>query len=245
MIDPYDHIEEYLAGDLNGQQLTLFEKALKNDAELQALVANYSTVKNISDGLLESELIAEVTKVSHSLSNENVQPQVDHKVNKRTRIKWLVVALGAIVMALLAAYIARTYFPDSGSGDPDQLMAEVYKEPIWPAKRGSDSDEFLALGVQAFNSGEEAKAIAYLTDSVSQSMVGSYWLAELYLKEKQYEQSLKYLPTKSTNSLYQNRISYLRMINNIGLGNMEEAAKIYPQLSQDYKDLVPKHTFSK
>lgn len=243
-MDAYDHIEDYLAGKLNAEHQAAFEHALSTDAELESLVANFATITKVSEAVLEEKLLAEVRKVSDSKPEEQ-SITIHKKIKEKPQVKnWLRLSLLAIAIIVAAYYFTQNTESRPESKDEQLLIAQIYREPLWPTRRGVDSKDFLALGVQAFNKDDELAAIAYLTDSVANSAEGKYWLAELFLKDEQYEKSMDFLPSSIEGSLYGNRLIYLKVLNLIGQGKMKEAKGIYQKLSPDYKNLFPKDIFS-
>jgi hypothetical protein len=68
MMDAYEHIEDYIKGRLSDSDKMAFDSALSHDKELQLLVDNYQEISNVSEGLLELELLSEVKEVGQTIS---------------------------------------------------------------------------------------------------------------------------------------------------------------------------------
>lgn len=67
-MDPYEHIDDYLKGRLSDTDKLAFESTLSHDKELRSLVDNYKEITNVSEGLLELELLNEVKEVRQTLN---------------------------------------------------------------------------------------------------------------------------------------------------------------------------------
>ncbi len=66
-MDAYEHIGDYTKGRLSDTDKLTFDSVLSHDKELQLLVDNYQQISNVSEGLLEIELLGEVKEVGHTL----------------------------------------------------------------------------------------------------------------------------------------------------------------------------------
>lgn len=237
-MDAYDHIEEYLSGNLSGEKLEDFEAAMRNDAEFKSVVENYDQIHTVSDGLLEGELLDEVEGVSRSLDSQEHKGE-DAKWNDRSKVsiwRWVLIGI-AILTALLFIYNKLDSANEKLS--PALYIAESYRPPLWPAARGESDNDFAALGIQAFENGEKELGMSYLIDSLDQKMLGRYWLSELNLKYGNYREALDYVPTFEKTDLHYHRANYVKVLALVGIGDIEEVSKVLPLLTTEYKSLLP------
>jgi len=194
MIDPYDHIHDYLNGSLNKEQTAIFEVALKEDATLRAAIEHADVLTDVTDALIEEEVETAIAALEPS---EEERPGYG-------RI-WIFI-IGALIAALAVWYFTRGNVPSATS---EMLYAEVYTEPAWPITR-SDNRDTLQKIISDYFAGDmvtSKNALQRLDHPDAQ-----YWLSELYLKEQKPDSTLLYIPTVFSDNVRRDRVLFLEIL---------------------------------
>lgn len=203
-MNAYDYIDDYKAGLLSGNALDEFETAMASDEKLRRLVEQYDEIKSVSEGVLELQLLNELTGIQ--------QDFVEPEKKKKTRTDYMMLATILLCLAAAACYL---FFYYSGQKKEEPLLfADVYHEPIWPvtksiAKERNDK-HYIAKASATYLSGDFVVAKTILLDSVQDQAMAHYWLAEMYMAEQEFDSVLVYLPEPTEIKNKGNRISTLR-----------------------------------
>ena len=72
MEDYYAHIDDYMNGLLEGEELRLFEAEMKRNPSLKKAVENYEPAKQISEGLLEIDMLETLKGLKDSDRNQDL-----------------------------------------------------------------------------------------------------------------------------------------------------------------------------
>lgn len=227
----YEHIEEYLEGQLSGKALEAFESAIAEDEGLRHAVDNYPEAKSLAKGLLEID-------VMESIKGLNIDTGSSTSEESKKDIGWPMWVLGALVLIGLGMSLWRFMkeTPTIVETDTEILYAQLYEEPMWPIER-SGNTSFESKGAEAYLNGDIESAEVYLIDSIENKELGKYWLVEMYLKEGQLEKASKALASiKGNSNISENRLVYLKIMLELKKGDLEEARKNINNLNQsDYK----------
>ena len=205
-MNAYEHIDAYKAGKITGEMLREFEELLAKDTELQQLVANYDDIKTISEGLLETKLLDEVSSIAGEKSYGGHR---NTKFGKGEIHQIFYILAGLIVAAFLLFYLK----PAGDKNDEPAIMAleEVYKEPIWPVSRTGDED-YISKAASKYLAGDLPTAKLILLDSVADQTLAQYWLAEMYLKERELDSVRIYLPQIDHMPVKKKRIEFIQSL---------------------------------
>lgn len=197
-MNAHDHIDDYMAGLLSGEDLIEFEAAVASDEQLRRLVENYDEIKSVSEGVLELQLLNEVTAI-----------QPDNKTIKQPRSnnRYFLLAAAFLLLAAVAYY----FFSEKNKIQEEPvLFADVYREPIWPVTKSvapeRDDKHYIAKASATYLAGDLTSAKIILLDSVQDAELGHYWLAEMYMAEQAFDSVLVYLPEASVLEHKSNRI---------------------------------------
>ena len=221
----FDHIDDYMAGALPEDIRQQFESALKTDEELKHLVDNYDQLKHISDGLMEAQLLDEITRVAPNPRNTKFGNGESHPMF------YLFAAL------LIGAFLTYYYFnPVNSDVDTEESIEmafnDAYQEPIWPVSRTSERD-MIGQAASAYLAGDLSKAKTILIDSVDNAQLGQYWLAEMYLKELEPDSALVYVPDFSKNHQKYNRAIAVKAYSYLLKGDRDQAKIWVDKLPED------------
>ena len=205
----YETIEKYLGGELSGEDLVAFEAELAADPELKSLVENYDSVKTLSSGILEMELLQEVKNVTENKSA--AQPLKENYTK-------LYLVIGAIA-ALLAIMFFINKNSDTGAdpipeSDTRDILIAYYDAPvdesIVRSANPMDLEDF-ALAKSLFNKNQFIEAIALLEKNIKGIDINALsvdqkdlhrqkkiWLAHSYFLAKDYDKAQKLFEESET-----------------------------------------------
>jgi len=208
-MDVYEHIDDYIKGRLTSADKLAFESALSHDKELQSLVDNYQEISNVSEGLLELELLGEIKEVGQTVSFGD---------------KWKIWKI--LVPILLLSAIA--YFAFQAGRNAKQLekqkvyFAANYERPDNPdTVRSADLNTLDDLGkaiyyfeLNDFDAAEKVlKDIIQSSTDESELSDAHYWLGHVYLNKMEWEKAkTQFLLSKRNESKryinFINRVDY-------------------------------------
>ena len=134
-------IRKYVTGELSDAQRREFEQRLASDPELKFLVDNFPAISDISDTLIEDDLLNVMQAEERSASSPT---------GMRRMSRWLPAAAAAILL-FIAFFIFFNQSPN-----PDRLFAEHFVPYAAGAERGSAGVE---EGLAAYHRGDFAEAI--------------------------------------------------------------------------------------
>ncbi len=182
-MDPYQHIEDFLAQRLSEDKMKKMQEAMENDAELRLLVKNYDGTKQVASTILEEDLSAMLHKVDKSI--------VQKKRNKKT-LFW------GIGLALLSMIIVATFYMMNKEGSDKKYFADNYVRPEnKDVVRSGNLEEMdlLAQGkyffeLNKFSDSENALQLFIKEGSTSDSLSQAhYWLGHAHLNQYEWKKA--------------------------------------------------------
>jgi hypothetical protein len=224
----YDYIDDYKAGVLSGEELAAFETALTSDEKLRHLVNHYDHLKSVSEGILEMQLLQEVSAAGVK------QLKQQNKKNNSHPLFYLAAA------CIIAAFVL--YHWQFGKNDEPILFADVYQAPIWPIERASTTsslDSFISQAAKEYvNNDNLPRAKEILLDSVSDKNLGRYWLAEMYMQDSIPDSVLVFVPDLDAAHVKYNKSLHLKVLAYHLVGDHKKAKKAANLLpANGYEDL--------
>ena len=227
MKDLHNYINDYVAGKLEGEDLAAFERALEQDAELRALVANYGAAGKIVDGILEHELTEEIESVRQEYAGKPVATgqEASGTVRRLKSRRWWLAAASVAVLVTATWLTMRILNPGQPELTAQQVYDQFYVDPLWPASRSSSTATFSEKAYSAFVNNDFALARSILLDSISDKAMGRYWLAEMYLKRMEPDSALVYLPRSTSDPLLHERSVYLATVAYLLQGDVKAAQR--------------------
>jgi hypothetical protein len=158
----YDIIDQYLRGELKGEDLQDFEKQLAENNELTKEVALY---KNIEDEMsLHFSDKNNEQALSNNLKNLNTQYFLPSQKNKVIQFNkwWLLAAAGVIAIIVLVV----NPFSSSTPFNNETLYAyhTINVEPLPSVERGSNEDSTLITATNFYNQKKYAESLPILID---------------------------------------------------------------------------------
>jgi len=187
-LNNFDHIDDYKAGKLSGEQLALFETALQSDESLRFAVENYTTGQQLSESLLEVDMIETLQQLKAEDTDPATQP--------KTRPVWVNFLVAAIVIALLS--LAAFYmFGENEAMTRDEIMATYYKPPVYDMERGANPDQMTKMGKAkyAFATKEYDVSERLLNEILEADPANSeavYYLGHINIQNNAYEKAATY-----------------------------------------------------
>lgn len=109
-MNPMEHIDNYMANSLSATDKKLFEDAMLHDPDLKRLVENYEMTKQISEQILEAELLQEVKAAA--------KPRMTHRTFSWPK------ALGIAASILLVAIAGKFLY------DNTQIIPEPQRHAL-------------------------------------------------------------------------------------------------------------------
>lgn len=189
-MNPFDHIEDYLAGTLSPADTQAFDDAMRTDSALRDLVDNYANLKHVNEGMLEVELFEQVKEVARTRKERNPDYAAGNHI---------IFYLGAaLVIALFSWYfyhnpIETTY--DKEKPTNEKLMADAYRPPIWPITKSGPATA-IQRAVSTYLDGNVAGAKSQLLAiKGDDAIMARYWLSEMMAEQGDLSEVKKYLPT--------------------------------------------------
>ncbi len=220
----FDQIDDYLFERLSESDRTAFEKALYDDPKLKEAVSDANLAKSIGEAAFEEETRR---MVEASLGNTTQSTPIK-KLSYNTKLFIYLAAVAAILIIVVGGYMKASE-QDKVSAESLQY-ANLYEEPAWPIKRGSDNDQISNL-VMLFLNDYDLSSLDSLK-SINSDMA-KYWLSEIYAKEGIVDSVLVYAPNISDNKVLRDRIYYLKYISLIKLGQLDKADEFKKSLPKD------------
>ena len=145
MFDPYLHIDKYMAGTLAAEEVSLFNKALLNDAELQSVVDNYDEAKRLSEGLIEIEVRGVLDSIA--TDEDDFIEDGREKSSLKLNYLWPVIAIAAMIAGLI--FLSNIFSTPVKAGD---LYASHFKVPVMAiTTKGNQADSLVNLAQGLFN----------------------------------------------------------------------------------------------
>lgn len=193
----FDHIHDYKAGALQGEVLSNFERALESDEALRYAVEQYDSGRALSEGLLEVDMM---TTIQNLEIEQAAEPKVVSLPSKATqKFNWQKYVAAASLIGILAFagyFILRK--PDVLT--KEQVMAQIYRPPIYDMERGADVDEMTNLekGKYAFHLKDYEQSEEFLLFILEQSAdqeerkLAQYYLGHVYLMQEKYSNAQTY-----------------------------------------------------
>ena len=182
-MDPYQHIEDYIAGNLSEEKQKQMEDAMLKDDGLRSLVENYYETKEVASDILEDDLSEMVSRVEDNLKTEK----------SNFSIKWL--WLGILSLFLLCIIYAVW---NHGKSD-ERYFADNYVRPeSKDVVRSGNPEEMdlLAQGKYFFELNEFSKAENVLKSyieaniaSVDSVSIAHYWLGHALINQYKWEKA--------------------------------------------------------
>ena len=189
----YDIINRYLDGEMNAEEMNVFEKQMHQDTELQNEVA---LMKDVNE-TLKIKLHPGENEQALRNSLQEVSNQYFPKETKETKIilfrhrRWITAAAAVLIMALIL-----TVWQPWKKEDLYKQYASIQMPGV--AERGTPADSLLKLAVENFNNKKFAAAIpsfeSILKDSAqrpadSQNAFVQYYYAIALLQNGETEKS--------------------------------------------------------
>jgi len=227
----YKKIEDYIDGLLDETEQRAFEIAMSEDKKLAEEVEKYKDAKIISEGLLEIDIMETIEKLSKKGATDNLNV-VSINRNKFFSFRKMMMAASFVGVLIIAGWWAI--------GNTKIDNKKLYQEPIWPIER-SGTESILSNASIMYLNGDFESAKALLTDSIKNKDLGKLWIAEMYLKNEEFDSAFQYLSSIESLNSEKNRIIYLKVLIAIKKDNLQEAKEFCKELPIDeYKYLYEK-----
>lgn len=123
MFDNYTKIEAYLNGKMSEEDKELFEQAMDNDNELEAVVKNKEVYDSVADEILNQE-ISEIIKKNQAETSSH---------SKRNN---LIAIAFSLVVSCFIYFVIKT----KGSKG-ERIFAQVYSPPMGNVLRGENGND--------------------------------------------------------------------------------------------------------
>lgn len=238
----FEHIDDYKDGSLKGEELRLFEEALRNDADLRAAVDNYDAAKGISEGLLELDVMGVIEGLARG-----------EKEGKTTifSLRKLLVAASVVGVIVFGWWWMEEKRPvpsiniHAENIDYNELY-EVLKSPSLASNmRGEISQPNEKAIVQKANNycaeGNFNAGRKILLDSINNRHLSQYWITEIFFKYEQIDSAIYYLSYLHYSkfkilSRKKNRIISLKILAAVKKGDDDKARRLCIDLPRrDYE----------
>lgn len=186
MMDYYEHIEDYINGNLSEDDMAAFKEQLDQDDELAQAVENFRVVDEALGILVEDDIRGFIAALEHE---EDVTPS--EPIKKTPGYKSYLFWLLFVSSIALFAYLYKSYYKINEGSRNDMLFATYYSDYLSPEVRG-DSNQAPTLNL--CNQGhklmqeeklEAAKAVFLESLQVENDCTdkSQWYLTLIYLKE--------------------------------------------------------------
>lgn len=132
-MDPYlkDRMEEYLAGDLAGDDLARFERELEQDADAADLVLRFSETSSLFDAIrVESDDSPALTAGFYARVNQQIEEEKSEPFWAVFTQPFMMRRLAFASLMWLFALGALTLFSDQSTQHSTQLADMILKEQL-------------------------------------------------------------------------------------------------------------------
>ncbi len=168
MKDFFEHIDDYMAGQLTGSEYEAFAAELKQNESLRNAVSNYDSAKRLSEGLLEIDMLETIQKLEEG-DQATPQKEIDKKENKNTGRNWFILISMVMLLSFLALWLSNGSTSDL---DKEEILASYIKPVDGDATRSIDT-----VGMNHFQKGKYYFALNRFNESEK-------WLTRYIEKEK-------------------------------------------------------------
>ena len=154
MDERYEHIEQYLKGELEKAQQEAFEKEIQADDQLAAQVEFYrQAMESVALGVKREQESADLSETLNSLGSKYF-----HEKPSSSRPLWLWMGSIAAVIVLLVGVYFGIFRPPLH----ERLYHEFVSHEDLPVMLSSSPEAEGKAGIQLFNQGEYAEALPHL-----------------------------------------------------------------------------------
>ncbi len=194
--------QKYVEGALTDQEGKAFLDRLASDTVFKSEFELFQMMEgHLAEKVRHSESLEAIKRIGEKHRKEA------KKKKSITRIK----RLGLIAATLLLFGFIVSYFFSDFFKQEKVSFAELYVEPNWEIKKGDNMNlsSALADGVNG-NVEKSMNAIRALDLNDSEK---SYWLGEVYLKNKKYKEALaSFSEVVAKDKVQRDRVNYLRIV---------------------------------
>jgi len=216
MFDPHLYIDAYHDGTLTPEEITLFEQAMAQDADLRTAVKNYDAAKKLSKGLIEIE----TRQILESISTIE-EPRQESSIKKY-------VILGLVLAAAIAGLIWFMMLknqPVTG----EHLYATYYKPPIMAmTTKGQIQDSLLSKVQASFNAQAYAESIKKF-HRMEETSETNFYRALAYQAVDEPDSSLLLLESIKPQT---NDIFWYRAMVNLKQNNLDKAEILLSRITK-------------
>ena len=189
MTEFYEHIGDYIGGQLTGDDLISFEQELAVNKELQEAVENHDIVEELLDLMWEEEArkVLDEAPIEETIPSK---PSLNIKETKTRSLRRFVPLAAALLVLLAVGFLFKDHFKAPLSNE--QLFAKHYSEYMGQTVRGEEAtDSEISIcdqGHYYLDKGDITTAKKLFLLAVNQKANSctqkSYWyLCLIYLKE--------------------------------------------------------------
>lgn len=236
MMDPYDHIEEYINGQLSEQDRIVFEELMAKDDALKNAVEHHDVAMNIVSSLIEDEVRGVLSEEGSSSSSS--RKTIVRKISNST--KWSIAA-SFIIMMSIGLYFTNKNIESNQFAARYQETKKFLQLPENSTTRGEVSiGNKLEEGVNLFElrQWEESKIVfsSLLGDNQYNNDTIQFYLGHIHYRLQDFDKAVYHFKNISTNSELNTQSEIMLGLSYYVLGNKEKAKVIlssHPTISFD------------
>ncbi|NUO01967.1 MAG: hypothetical protein HUU01_15290 [Saprospiraceae bacterium] len=186
-----ERIDQYATGTMSDRERAAFEAELKENRELQEILALYRESEEVIEQSIENNLRAQLNTWAEE--NRAVQPVATGKqeakvISLRTMVtRWAVAASVLLIAGFFFLYQSSQSLSDSA------LYAANYEAPDGSLLRGEAPEDPLSQGAEAFSNKNYAVARTFFNQippTVPSFAEAQYFLGHIALQEQQYDEAI-------------------------------------------------------
>lgn len=143
MIDYFDHIEDYLKGNLDDELRQSFDEELAKNEDLQLAVDQYSETQEVLDYLIEEDIALSIGNV-----RDEIKPQTESISKPKKIIRFTPLRIAAsLAVLIISTMIVLTQINKNRAID----IMDYYQFPVNKSVRGVSVDKELSKAHMAFD----------------------------------------------------------------------------------------------
>jgi len=196
-----EDIIRYIDEEMTPMERQSFEDRLSADPELRKQLKYARAAKKVSEEFIVIETLENIQKIRSGSTPTNKSG------NWWTR--WVVLLIAFMLLGLISWWMMKDR-ATTNTQETTQILAEVYKEPIWPLERSGD--DLISTAVRLHLAGNTSAGLDMLLSGEEVPDVQKYWAAEILVHDVRCEDALPLLAELEEKGVEMERVSHLMKV---------------------------------